>query len=80
MSEPSAAQGLRIVPTEAEIVSLREEIERVQRRAEKYAAALTEITASRDSFGDDRLYANHAERVAHNALLPYLLKQEGDRG
>ncbi len=31
-------------------------------------AALQEIVDSRESFGDDRLYANHAERVACNAL------------
>ena len=70
--ERSAAKRQESEPIYADpytrIAWLHDEIEQVQSRAEKYAAALTEITVSRDSFGDDRLYANHAERVAYNAL------------
>jgi len=34
----------------------------------RWREALQEIVESRESFGDDTLYANHAERVAYNAL------------
>lgn len=46
------------------VSALREMIE----RHDRYREALAEIIEARESFVDDRTYANHAERVAYNAI------------